>query len=80
MDKQTNAKGFTILSAASIINKLLGVLYVPILTLILGNVGNGIYNAGYTIYQLVFMITNAGIPVAISKLISEQIEIGRAHV
>ncbi len=73
MDKQSNARGFTILSAASVINKLLGVLYVPVLTLILGNVGNGIYNAGYTIYILVFMITNAGIPVAISKLISEQI-------
>ncbi|HEX2947840.1 MAG TPA: polysaccharide biosynthesis protein [Clostridia bacterium] len=72
MDKQSDAKGFTILSAASIINKLLGVLYVPIVTLILGDVGNGIYNAGYTIYQLVFVITTAGIPVAISKLISEQ--------
>lgn len=72
MDRQSDAKGFTILSAASIINKLLGVLYVPIVTLILGDVGNGIYNAGYTIYQLVFVITTAGIPVAISKLISEQ--------
>jgi len=80
VDKQSNAKGFTILSAASIINKLLGVLYVPILTLILGNVGNGIYNAGYTIYQLVFMITNAGIPVAISKLISEQLAAGKYDV
>jgi len=80
VDRQSNAKGFTILSAASIINKLLGVLYVPILTLILGNVGNGIYNAGYTIYQLVFMITNAGIPVAISKLISEQVAAGRYDV
>ncbi len=80
MDKQSSAKGFTILSAASIINKLLGVLYVPILTLILGNFGNGIYNAGYTIYQLVFMITNAGIPVAISKMISEQIASSRYDV
>lgn len=73
MEKQTSAKGFTILSAASIINKLLGVLYVPILTLILGDIGNAYYNSGYTIYMLVFVITNAGVPVAISKLISEQI-------
>lgn len=77
MDKQSgnqsNTKGFTVLSAASIINKLLGILYVPILVLILGDVGLGIYNEGYTVYQLVFMITNAGIPLAISKLISEQI-------
>jgi stage V sporulation protein B len=74
---QSETKGFTILSIASVINKLLGLLYVPFLTLILGNVGNGIYDAGYKIYQLVFMITNAGIPVAISKLISEQAAVSR---
>ena len=80
MDKQSDAKGFTILSTASIINKLLGVLYVPILTLILGDVGNAYYNSGYQIYMLVFVITNAGIPVAISKLISEQIASSRYDV
>lgn len=77
MKHQSETKGFTILSIASVINKLLGLLYVPFLTLILGNVGNGIYDAGYKIYQLVFMITNAGIPVAISKLISEQAAVSR---
>jgi stage V sporulation protein B len=80
VDKQSNARGFTILSIASVINKLLGVLYLPILTIILGNVGNGIYNAGYTIYIMVFVITNAGIPVAISKLISEQLASSRYDV
>jgi len=80
VERQSETKGFTILSAASIINKLLGVLYVPVLTLILGNVGNGIYNAGYKIYQLVFMIATAGVPVAISKLISEQVATFRYDV
>lgn len=80
MDKQSDVKGFTILSAAGIINKLLGILYVPIVTLILGNVGNGIFNAGFMIYQLVFVITNAGIPIAISKLISEQLASERYDV
>lgn len=72
MEKQSSAKGFTVLSAASIINKLLGVLYFPVVALILGMYGTSIYYAGYTIYQLVFVITNSGIPIAISKLISEQ--------
>lgn len=80
MERQSETKGFTILSAASIINKLLGILYVPVLTLILGNVGNGIYNAGFKIYQLVFMIATAGVPVAISKLISEQVATSRYNV
>jgi stage V sporulation protein B len=73
VDKQSSSKGFTILSAASIITKLLGVLYVPIYTLILGNYGNGIYEQGYKIYQLVFVITNTGMPIALSKIISEQL-------
>jgi len=73
VEKQSISKGYTVLSLAGIINKVLAVLYVPFLTIFLGNDGNGIYNAGYTIYILVFVITNAGIPVAISKLVSEQI-------
>ncbi len=73
MDKQSSTKGFTILSAAGIINKLMGILYVPILTLILGNYGNGIYDQGYKFYQLAFVITNTGIPIALSKIISEQL-------
>ncbi|HEX3029102.1 MAG TPA: polysaccharide biosynthesis protein [Clostridia bacterium] len=72
VEKQSISKGFTALSIAGIINKVLAVLYVPFLTIFLGDMGNGIYNAGYTIYILVFVITNAGIPVAISKLVSEQ--------
>ncbi len=73
MDKQSSSKGFTILSAASVINKLLGLLYVPIVTLILSNYGNGIHEQGFKIYQLVFVITNTGMPIALSKIISEQL-------
>ena len=73
MERQSNVKGFTILSAASLINKVLGVLYVPIVTLILGNYGNGIYEQGYKLYQMAFVITNTGIPIALSKIISEQL-------
>ncbi|MGE5612869.1 MAG: putative polysaccharide biosynthesis protein [Bacillota bacterium] len=80
MERQSSAKGFTVLSVAIVINKLLGILYVPIATLILGNYGNGIFNAGYTIYQLVFVVTNAGIPIALSKLISEQLALNRHDV
>ena len=56
MEKQSNVKGFTILGAASMINKVLGVLYVPAVTLIIGNYGNGIYEQGYKLYQMAFVI------------------------
>lgn len=75
--KQSAVKGFTVLGAASILNKLLSVVYVPVLTLMIGDVGNGIANAGYVVYLLIFQITYMGIPIAISKMVSEQVALGR---
>jgi stage V sporulation protein B len=71
-DKQTTAKGFTILSTAGIINKLLALVYLPIQTMVVADYGNGIISAGYKIYIFMFAVSNAGIPVAISKLVSEE--------
>ncbi len=73
VQKQSISKGFTALSIAGILNKVMAVIYVPFLTFFLGNYGNGIYNSGYTIYTMIFVVTNAGVPIAISKLVSEQI-------
>lgn len=75
--QQSMLAGFSVLGLAGIINKVLSVLYVPLLTLFLGNEGNGIYNAGYQIYAFIFVITNNGIPIAVSKLISAQTALGR---
>jgi stage V sporulation protein B len=74
--KQTTAKGFAVLSIAGVINKILALAYVPIQTMIVGNYGNGVINAGYRIYILIFALTSAGVPVAISKLLSERTAIG----
>ncbi len=75
--KQSMAKGFTILGVTSILNKVLSVIYVPFLTLMIGDVGNGIANAGYVIYLLIYQVTYMGIPVALSKMVSEQVATGR---
>ncbi|AND84996.1 oligosaccharide flippase family protein [Clostridium tyrobutyricum] len=71
MKEQSTTKGFAILSAAGMLTKVLSILYVPLLMAIIGDVGYGIYGASYQIYAFVFVLTNSGIPVAISKLISE---------
>lgn len=77
MEKQSSmTRGFSVLGLAGILNKILGVVYVPLLTMLIGNAGNGIYNAGYQIYVLIFVITNQGIPIAISKIVSGQIATG----
>lgn len=71
MKEQSTTKGFAILSAAGMAVKILSLLYVPILLKIIGDEGYGIYGAAYQIYVFVYVLTNSGIPVAISKLISE---------
>lgn len=71
MKKQSIAKGFILLTAASMFVKVLSVLYIPFLRGILGDEGYGIYGAAYQAYTFIYVIANSGIPVAISKSISE---------
>jgi len=74
--KQSTSKGFAILSAAGFMVKILSLLYVPFLIKILGKEGYGIYARAYPIFVYIYILTNAGIPVAISKMVSELIAIG----
>lgn len=72
--KQNFLKGTLIIAIASIIVKIIGAIYkIPLRRSILGPDGIGIYNAAYSIYNVLFIIATAGIPVAISKIISENI-------
>ena len=71
MENQSTNKGFAILSAAGMIVKILSLLYLPFLMEIIGATGYGSYYKAYQIYVFIYVITNTGIPVAISKLISE---------
>ncbi len=77
MKKQSTTKGFAILSAAGMIVKVLSLLYIPFLLQIIGDDGWGIYSSAYKIYAFVYVLTNAGIPVAISKSVSEFIALER---
>lgn len=77
MKEQSTGKGFAVLSVATMTVKLLSIIYMPFLLKIIG--GNrpfAIYNTTYQIYAFVYVITNAGIPSAISKLVSEFVAVG----
>lgn len=76
LKKQSTTKGFAILTAAGFMCKLLSLLYVPFLAKILGERGIGVYASAYSIFTYVYILTNAGIPVAISKMVSELIAVG----
>lgn len=71
MKKQSTAKGFAILSAATFLGKVLSLLYIPFLLIILGTPGYAAYSVVYTVFIFVFTVTNSGVSVAVSKVVSE---------
>jgi len=60
-----------ILAAAGIVARLLGFLYRIPMTALIGDEGNAIYAVGYNVYNFFLIISAAGLPAAISKLVSE---------
>ncbi|MPM11998.1 hypothetical protein SDC9_58349 [bioreactor metagenome] len=76
MKRQSSTKGFAVLSFASLICKVLAFIYLPIQAMLVHDNGNGVISAGYKLYVLIYTITNAGLPIIISKFISERVELG----
>ena len=64
--------GAFIIAVSHILVKVIGALYkIPLDTFILKTEGMGIYNSSYTIYNWLFVVSTAGLPVAISKMVAE---------
>lgn len=60
----------SILAAAGIIVRLIGLFYKVPMTRILGNEGIGYYNTAYEIYNIGLILSSYSLPLAISKLIA----------
>ncbi len=73
MKKDSFLKGTIIASIAIIISKILGVIYVIPFYKIIGENGGVLYSYAYNIYNLFLNISTAGIPIALSMIISEYI-------
>lgn len=69
--KSTFFGGAAILAASIIVVKVIGALYKIPLGRILGDVGFGHFNNAYAVFNLLVMVSTAGLPVAMSKTISE---------
>ena len=63
--------GAAILAASIIVVKIIGALYKIPLVNILGDEGFGHFNNAYAVFNLLMMVSTAGLPVAMSKTISE---------
>ena len=63
--------GFTVLTLSTLLVKVIGLVYKIPLMHYLGAEGMGYFNAAYELYSFFFVIATAGIPIAVSILISE---------
>ncbi len=73
MSKTKFIKQAAILALASLLVRLLGFLYRLPLTNMIGDEGNGIYSAGFYLYNFFLVMSSAGLPAAISKIVSEKV-------
>lgn len=74
--KKSLMSGAFSLAAAGLISKILGVIYIVPLQNMAKDYAMGLYQMAYSIYLVMLMVTTAGIPLAISKMISERNTLG----
>lgn len=71
---KSNAEGFlkqgSILAAASILVRIIGMFYRIPLANIIGDAGNGIYSAAFEVYNILLILSAYGMPMAVSKMVS----------
>ena len=75
--KQSFFGGAAVLAAGVVIVKIIGALFKIPLANILSETGNADFNNAYNIYAVLLTISTAGLPVALSKMISEAKTLGR---
>ncbi len=63
--------GVVVLTVSNLLIKVIGALFKIPMNNIVGDQGMGYYSSAYTIYTFFYMISTAGLPVAISLLVSE---------
>jgi stage V sporulation protein B len=64
--------GAAILAFAGVICRLLGVVIRIPLTNIVGNFGMGLYQMVFPLYALLLIVSSAGVPIAISKMVAKE--------
>ena len=68
---QNFLQGTAILAMATALVRIMGAVYKIPLNAIIGEQGFGYFNTAYEIYNVLLMISTAGLPVAMSRMISQ---------
>ena len=66
----------SILAIASIISRIIGLVYRIPMTNIIGDTGNNYYSCAFEIYNIMLIISSYSLPLAVSKLVSARIAKG----
>ncbi len=68
--RATLAGGVMSLTAAALVVKVIGLVFKIPLTNMIGEAGMGYFNSAYTVYTFFYTVSTAGLPIALSILIS----------
>ena len=77
--KQNFLQGTALLAMATAIVKVIGAIYKIPLNAIIGKQGFSYYSTAYEIYNVLLMISTAGLPVAMSRMISQANSLGHSN-
>ncbi len=67
----------SILAVASIISRIIGLIYRIPMNNIIGDVGNGYYSTAFDVYNVVLIISSYSLPQAVSKTVSAKVAKGQ---
>ena len=65
-----------ILAAASLICRVIGLIYRLPLTRIIGDDGNGLYGCAFEVYNIALLLSSYSLPLAVSKLVATRLAKG----
>ncbi|WP_245609657.1 putative polysaccharide biosynthesis protein [Terribacillus saccharophilus] len=71
MALSTMIRGTLLLTAATFLSKLLGIIYVIPFNALVGASGGALFNFAYTPYNILISISTIGIPLGVSKFVSK---------
>lgn len=77
MKKQSFLQGAFVLICANLLVKVIGAGFKIPLAHLIQEEGMGLFSAAYTVYTILFVIATAGFPIAISKMVSECVAVGK---
>ncbi|MGN0298467.1 MAG: oligosaccharide flippase family protein [Lachnospiraceae bacterium] len=78
-ERETKRSNFlvqgTILAMASIMVRLIGLVYRIPMTEIIGDEGNTYYSSAYSVYSILLLLSSYSLPVVVSKMVSARIAV-----